>query len=181
MSGPQNNGYPKTIKDIYPEDTRFGFAYLRPPLDGVVTPAYEADLDQQQAEARETIRFFEEKYPDFRWWESTFVEEKPAVSLLMQSVNDRLGFASNFSLHEVFGIVEKLGGVETALVQNGAEAETEYDDVYAARLATRVLQATPDGRLLLEEAKQHMTDEDLEQLWQLEYGMSRGTSQEHDD
>src|SRR5690606_41657325 len=85
--------YPETVRELYPADTRWGNGYVKPPLWGKVTAAFEAELDQQRAGIRETIAFFEDKYPAFHWWETNFVEIKPASSLLMQSVN-QIGRAS---------------------------------------------------------------------------------------
>lgn len=140
-----------------------------PPLGGIITPAYEAKLDQIQAHARETIRIFEEKYPDFKWWEKSFVEEKPAVALLMQSVNTELAFPSIFSLRQLVQKVSEEGGQ----VEDILAGDTEDYNVYIARLATRVLNSSDTGQAMLQEAEQHMTEQDREALWQLQFGIPR--------
>jgi len=156
--------YPETVRELYPADTRWGNGYVKPPLWGKVTAAFEAELDQQRAGIRETIAFFEDKYPAFHWWETNFVEIKPASSLLMQSVNPRLAFQCMADLTHLTGVVEKIAGFDT---------HAEYVDAYAARLALNGLAVTPDGQQQLDEAQSHMTPEDIEMLWQLTYGIGR--------
>lgn len=157
--------YPETVSELYPDDTRWGEGYVAPPLGGKVTPSFEAELDQSRAHIRDTIRFFEDKYPDYKWWERTFVEEHPAASLLMQSVNSTLAFQCMADITRLTRIVAE---------QTPVDIGANYFDVYTARLALDALAVLPDGQVQLDEARSHMTTEDNELLWQVTYGIGRG-------
>ncbi len=154
--------YPRTINELYPEDTRWGEGIVPAPLWGEVTPAFEADLDQSRAWIRDTIRFFEDKYPDFHWWERAFVEARPAVSLLMQSVNPKLAFQCMADITQLSQEVAR---------QAPEDIGADYIDVGTARLALNALAIVSDGQEQLDEARSYMTEEDQEALWRLAYGI----------
>ncbi len=150
--------FPRTTRELYPSDTRWGEGHVKSPLWGEVIPAYQLELDQIVAHIKETIQFFEAKYPDFHWWETDFVEENPAVSLLMQAVNHRLAFQC---IGDVSCLMQKVRQEDVVV------PDADSPEGYAGRLAVRALATLPDGHAQLYEAQLHMTPQDRQIFWQV--------------
>lgn len=130
-----------TMRELWPEDPRWGVAYIEPPIWGVETPEYIARVQASVNSAKEIVAELDEKYPAIssKWWTAEFVERAPAAALLLQSVNRTLGFASMYSLIQLSERVAEANSVP--FIDHDAPTEVQM-----ARLALSTIIQSPDSR-----------------------------------
>lgn len=155
-----------TIRDVWPDDPRWGNGYIKPPLGGVYDESYRQYVEDLIELEQQTVAYYTEKYPDTAWWAKDFVDAHPAVALLLQSVNDQRVFASQAVFKSLVDLVEKLSLLP-------ATPPSEYYDVQIARLAFSAIINGDKGGGELELAHSIMTETDRQELFLLLAGQSR--------
>jgi len=128
----------RTMRDLWPEDPRWGEAILKPPVGGVETAEYREQLDRVVNAAKALVQRFTDKYPDNPWWTTEFVEAHPPVALLLQSVNEELIFPSMHSLIDLSNRVAMAN--EVPFIDRTSPAE-----VQAGRIALSTMWQSDDG------------------------------------